>query len=75
VSRKYERRYTKGALVAHLLSPWQVDGVDDQTPALCGQQPAWWWHWYGSGSQDEYDRAAALRVCGLCRAMADETSL
>lgn len=60
------RRYTPGGTVAHL-----VDDADwDRVPggvvtALCG-----WWgqqtYWRGSGSQAEYDRAAALPTCRKC---------
>jgi hypothetical protein len=38
------------------------------TVALCGRYPDWTGHWYGTGTQDEYERAANLRDCAYCAA-------
>jgi len=60
----YERRYAPTGKVAHLLRPHYYG--DHVSTVLCG---LWAWHaswWRGTGSQDEYERAAALPVCKNC---------
>ena len=63
----YERRYTSPtAQSVHLLPPFEFATPDRTPTALCGK---WMWtasDWFGSGSQSEYDRAAALPVCKTC---------
>lgn len=64
----YERRYTSPtASVAHLLSPFELSKFDHTPTALCGK---WAWNasdWFGSGTQDEHDRAASLPTCKNCQ--------
>lgn len=60
------RRYTAWGKVAHLL-PFTTDfSAAPYTQAACGVSPIWPWAWYGSGSQDEHDKAAALPLCKTC---------
>jgi hypothetical protein len=63
--RELERRYTsRRAKVAHLFDPIEHAGL--VSVALCG---LWAWHehlWRGTGSQDEYERAASLPTCKNC---------
>lgn len=60
----YERRYFPAGKVTHLLGAHDWSGA--QVPhALCGLW-AWKVYWRGTGSQDEYDRAAALPICKSC---------
>jgi hypothetical protein len=57
----YERRYsTPKATVAHAAAVYRPDAT-----ARCGYRP----HlagWYGTGSQEEYEKAASLPLCKLC---------
>lgn len=53
--------YAEGGTVAHLVRA-AVLGVRE---ALCGFVAA---EWFGTGSQAEYDRARALRLCRACAA-------
>lgn len=60
----YERRYTPGGQVAHLI--WGPDWSNHDVPhAACGWS-GWAMYWRGSGSQREYDKAAALPICRKC---------
>lgn len=63
LSGPYEWRYVAGGTVAHALRR-----VGDAS-AMCGvtRLPASSWH--GTGSQDEYETAAALPGCEKCLAM------
>lgn len=60
-----ERRYSPNGRTAHLIDEADVGKPMQQT--LCGriESDAWW---YGTGSQDEYDRAASLPTCKRCEA-------
>lgn len=66
------RRYTPGGKVAHLIP--DTDWQHDFPHALCG-----WWgrqvYWRGSGTQDEYDTAAALPTCRSCAKWVRRTNL
>jgi hypothetical protein len=57
----YVRLYAPHGKLAHLSPPWAWREV------LCrpdgSRQPQ---AWLGTGSQDEYDRAASLPLCGRC---------
>jgi hypothetical protein len=55
------RVYFKRSRVAHLMPPGYLMGGS----TLCGLQ-AWWKGTYGTGSQDEYERAASLPLCQHC---------
>ncbi|GHF94584.1 hypothetical protein [Streptomyces hydrogenans] len=61
------RVFTEGGTVAHYLdffhSPNHVE-----TEALCGRT-AYPGLWHGTGSQEEEERAADLRICTPCRAV------
>lgn len=65
-----ERRYTRGGRKAHLVSTLNTTGSLGATApyayAQCGRQPALFDAWYGSGTQDEEERAAALPLCRIC---------
>ena len=43
-----------------------------QPYSLCGGSPLGLQGWYGTGTMDEFDKAASLPVCGKCKATADE---
>lgn len=66
------RRYTPGGKVAHLIP--ETDWQHDFPTALCG-----WWgqqtYWRGSGTQAEYDQAAALPTCRSCAKWVRRTNL
>lgn len=53
------RVYTRHGRVAHVI--WA-----DQR-AVCHITPTWPDTWFGTGSQTEYEKAARLPVCKLCR--------
>jgi hypothetical protein len=67
----YGRFYTPGGTVAHLIEDRQWDdggslyATESYPRAACG-----WWgqhsYWRGTGSQTEYDKAAALPTCRKC---------
>lgn len=51
----------------HAVQALQADGI--RAVAACGLKPSWWRPgsgWRGTGSQEEYERAAALPRCGRC---------
>lgn len=55
--------YTPSGRVAHLRPPdYSITGAK---PVLCPQSLPWG-GWLGTGSQAEYDRAAALPACKAC---------
>lgn len=56
----YHRGYLPLGKVAHLLS--------DQPPGNCVAACGLWADFWGTGSQEEYERAEALRLCRLCTA-------
>lgn len=58
---QYERMYLRRGRRAHLISP----SFYGQRVAVCGRYP-WPEEFRGTGTQDEYDRAAALPLCSLC---------
>lgn len=58
------RVYTFTGKVAHLLPVGR--GANSHTRALCGFSPAWHYEWHGTGSQVEYEKAAALPTCVYC---------
>lgn len=59
------RVYFRTGQVAHILEHGatanRLDGTHHR--AMCG---FWTTNWYGTGSQDEYERAAALPLCVRC---------
>jgi hypothetical protein len=66
--RGYERRYTSIGRVAHAVD------IDGPHPAYAGARchlDAPLGGWLGTGSQAEYERAAALPLCRLCRRYLD----
>lgn len=54
------RAYARHGTMAHLLEPG--DQASAGSVALCGSHAPW----LGTGSQDEYEKAAALPLCGRC---------
>lgn len=56
----YEWRYLHGGRVAHALR------VAGDAVAVCGVDNGWWGWWYGTGTQDEYERVAQLPRCQRC---------
>ena len=40
--------------------------------SLCGAAPLTIRGWFGTGSMDEYDRAAALPLCTTCKGKLDD---
>lgn len=57
------RVYMTGSAVAHLL-PWSAS-ANDSGESLCGRSP-WPGYWFGTGSQDEYEKANTLPLCMGC---------
>lgn len=53
-------RYLFHGRVKHAIGPtnWKT--------AKCGTGPAWFDDWRGTGTQDEYERLAALPACQRC---------
>jgi hypothetical protein len=64
VPRDYTRVYTDGGATAHLLD--ELLSPNQPNSALCGRSPSSPGLWLGTGSQDEYERAADLRLCVFC---------
>lgn len=62
----YTPRYTPGGTVSHLIwePDWSAPGVA-YPHAACGWSGTHE-YWRGSGSQEEYEEAAALPVCRKC---------
>lgn len=56
----FEWLYLKRGRVAHALSTFN----GTRSSSECGVYA--WSGWYGTGTQDEYDRAAALPKCQHC---------
>lgn len=59
--------YTHGGTVAHILD-WNASPNDTAAEALCGRT-AWPGYWWGTGSQEEHERAADLRLCTRCQSV------
>jgi hypothetical protein len=57
---RYMLRYVPKGTRAHLLP----NGMSN-SKAVCGLYP-WTTGWWGTGSQEEYDRAANLPLCQRC---------
>jgi hypothetical protein len=63
-SLERERAYLPRGKRAHLLR--YGDSANGSNAALCGLSPAFGDTWRGTGTQDEYERAAELPVCVPC---------
>lgn len=61
---EYRRVYTEGGTVAHLLDDLRSPN-DPAAEALCGRTP-WPGYWFGSGTQEEEEKAQDLRECIPC---------
>lgn len=59
----YRRVYLPSGRRAHLSPPFSARS------GLCAIAPEWPADWLGTGSQDEYDRAAALPLCRRCQSV------
>lgn len=57
----YEWRYTLTGKVKH-----SVNVEHKNAAAQCGTGPMWFDSWYGTGSQDEYDKVKSLPPCKKC---------
>lgn len=64
----FTRVYMAHAATAHLISP--DESVSDVPRALCKIRPYLGRSWFGTGSQAEYDKAAALPLCPRCETAA-----
>ncbi len=64
------RVYTEGGMVAHILD-YLSSPNDRAAEALCGRLP-FPRFWFGTGTQDEEERAADLRLCLTCRSVQEE---
>lgn len=60
------RVYLEKGHVTHLLLPHQSPNSDFE-PAMCGTGAASWNGWRGTGTQDEWERAAELPLCLNCQ--------
>lgn len=58
--------YTEGGKIAHVLPDWASPN-NRAEEALCGRSP-WPGYWFGTGTQDEYEKARDLRLCVACKA-------
>ena len=63
------RVYAPRGKMAHLLPPGDQPTAG-RPPALCLLYPRLGTAWLGTGSQKEYEKAAALPLCGRCEAAA-----
>jgi hypothetical protein len=61
---QYTVVYTDAGTVAHLLGVGESPN-DTGTEALCGRS-AWPGYWFGTGSQEEYEKAEDMRKCIAC---------
>ncbi|PRH79360.1 hypothetical protein C6N75_09760 [Streptomyces solincola] len=61
------RVYTERGTVAHELR-WGDSPNEAGAKALCGRT-AWPGYWYGTGTQNEHERAAELPLCVGCKAI------
>ncbi|MFF8831312.1 hypothetical protein [Streptomyces sp. NPDC015131] len=59
--------YLPGGTVSHRLK-WNHSPNGAGSEALCGRT-AWPGYWYGTGSQDEEEKAASLPLCVACAAI------
>ena len=62
------RVYRPTGKVTHLLPPG--DTASTGVESLCGIRNTFGRIWLGTGGQGEYDKAAALPLCGKCDAVA-----
>lgn len=53
-----------GAKVAHVLAP--NFSPNEAAMAVCKRQPTWPDSWFGTGSQDEWEKARTLPLCVGC---------
>lgn len=58
------RAYLPHGEVAHLLTG--DTSPNSELPAACGVSPGVGGYWFGTGTQDEYDRAERLPTCQGC---------
>lgn len=58
--------YTEGGTVAHYIDAFLQSPNESTAKAMCGRTP-WPGYWFGTGSQDEEERAMGLEVCTPCR--------
>jgi hypothetical protein len=63
------RVYTPYGKMAHLL-PLGDRATAGYPVALCRRSPALFDSWLGTGSQGEYEKAAALPLCKRCKTAA-----
>lgn len=59
--------YTPGGTRTHVLPPAGSPNVVGQD-AICGRS-AWPSLWFGTGAQDEYERAREQPLCSSCEAV------
>lgn len=60
-------RYLKGGTVTHYLGVVGFDNIfGPRSMAECGASALHSSDWRGTGTQDEYERAASLRECKKC---------
>lgn len=59
--------YTEGGTVAHYLDSLCSPNSPEHE-ALCGRTP-WPELWFGTGNQEEEERAADLRMCPRCESV------
>jgi hypothetical protein len=57
--------------VSHLLRPNHSPN-DGYGLAYCGASPQFMMHWYGTGNQNEIDRAVTLPLCKRCLMLAPD---
>jgi hypothetical protein len=67
----YARVYAPNGKMTHLLPPGDRPSVGYPV-ALCRRPPPLFTSWLGTGSQAEYDHAAALPACPRCERRAAE---
>ena len=60
------RVYTEGGTVAHFIDGLLSSPNDVEQEAFCGRT-SWPGLWFGTGSQEEEDSAAKLRLCAKCQ--------
>jgi hypothetical protein len=63
----YTRVFTEGGTVAHILD-FNRSPNDQGATALCGRTP-WPGYWFGTGTQDEEERATDMRLCVACQSV------
>jgi hypothetical protein len=70
IEMHYERRYRMKGRVAHLIASGDLE--QEVPHARCGEYPGdplttiENWQWWGTGSQDEIDKAATMPTCRNC---------